>query len=124
MDLIDLSAEIHDRNVYDSAVERLRSLKVQLPTFGELAKAAGPSGGATVDLHNVDPDAPDPANLWRVHWYNAQDRRSVQAVPDYLVLPPELTGTPAKIVVALARNFPLIRAHKVLAPMPAWFHAS
>jgi cysteine synthase len=115
MDLIDLSAEIHDRNVYDSAVERLRSLKVQLPTFGELAKAAGPSGGATVDLHNVEPDAPDPANLWRVHWYNAQDRRSVQAVPDYLVLPPELTGTPAKIVVALARNFPLIRAHKVLA---------
>ncbi len=36
-------------------------------------------------------------------------------VPAHLVLPPELTGTPARIVVALADRFPMIGAHKVLA---------
>src|ERR687891_1132325 len=51
----------------------------------------------------------------RIHWYNSPDRRSVRSVPDYIVLPPELTGTPARIVVAFGRNFPMIRAHKVLA---------
>jgi cysteine synthase len=115
MDLIDLSAEIRNRKVYDAVVERLRSLQVRLPTFAELAEPNGRANTGTRDLHNVDPDAPEPANLWRVHWYNAADRRSVKSVPDYIVLPPELTGTPARIVVALGRNFPMIRAHKVLA---------
>ena len=36
-------------------------------------------------------------------------------MPDHLVLPPELTGVEAKIVVALGNRFPLIGAHKVLA---------
>ncbi|MGD0088689.1 MAG: site-2 protease family protein, partial [Planctomycetota bacterium] len=41
------------------------------------------------------PDAPDPRNLFRVHWYNGADRRSLVPVPSHLVLPPELTGVPA-----------------------------
>ncbi len=36
-------------------------------------------------------------------------------VPDHLVLPRDLTGVDARIVVALGDRFPLIRAHKVLA---------
>jgi cysteine synthase len=114
MELIDLSGDIHDRRVYDKVLERLRSLKVQLPTFAGLADPIGRSADA-IDLHNVDPDAPDPANLWRVHWYNAPDRRAAQAIPEYLDLPAELTATPARIVVALGRYFPMIQAHKVLA---------
>ena len=112
MQLIDLAAEISDRRAYDRVVDRLRAMKVRLPTFAALAD---PKGHALPDLHNIDPDAADPANLWRVHWYNGKDRRSVADVPDYIVLPPELTGTTARIVVALARHFPMIRAHKVLA---------
>jgi cysteine synthase len=115
MDLIDLSAEVRDSQAYDRVTDQLRSMKVKLPTFAALADPNTRAAQQAPDLHNIDPDAPDPANLWRVHWYNAPDRRSTQAVPDYLVLPPELTGTPARIVVALARNFPMIRAHKVLA---------
>jgi cysteine synthase len=115
MDLIDLSAEIRDSKVYDRVTDQLRSMKVKLPTFAGLADPRTRAAEQAPDLHNIDPDAPDPANLWRVHWYNAPYRRATQAVPDYLVLPPELTGTPARIVVALARNFPMIRAHKVLA---------
>jgi cysteine synthase len=36
-------------------------------------------------------------------------------VPEHVVLPPELTGVEARIVVALGNRFPLIGAHKVLA---------
>jgi cysteine synthase A len=36
-------------------------------------------------------------------------------VPEHVVLPPELTGVEARIVVALADRFPMIGAHKVLA---------
>src|SRR5262245_23447196 len=66
-------------------------------------------------LSQVDPDAPDPANLSRVHWFNEADRKSLGKIPGHLVLPPELTGVRAPIVVLLGRRFPMIGAHKVLA---------
>jgi cysteine synthase len=50
-----------------------------------------------------------------VHWYNDAGRRGRVDVPDHLVLPSELTGVAAPIVVALGANFPMIGAHKVLA---------
>ena len=83
-----------------------------LPTFAQLVQphGAGPDG-----LSDVDPDSADPANLFRVHWYNAADRRGLVDVPEHVELPPELTGVEARIVVALGNRFPMIRAHKVLA---------
>ena len=63
----------------------------------------------------VDPDAPDPLNLFRVHWFNGPDRRTVVDVPAHVVLPPSLTGVEAPIVVLLGDRFPMIRSHKVLA---------
>ena len=54
-------------------------------------------------------------NLFRVHWHNAADRVSHVDVPEHLVLPRELTGVDARIVVALGDRFLLIGAHKVLA---------
>ena len=56
-----------------------------------------------------------PLNLFRVHWYNASDRRGLVPVPDHVVLPESFTGVAAPIVVLLGNRFPLIRAHKVLA---------
>ena len=66
-------------------------------------------------LARVDPDAPDVANLWRVHWFNDPDRKSRLDVPMHVVLPPEVTGVKAPITVLIGCNFPMIRAHKVLA---------
>jgi len=63
----------------------------------------------------VDPNAAHPLNLFRVHWHNGADRRGQVAVPEHVVLPSELTGVDAKIVVALGDRFPMIGAHKVLA---------
>ena len=41
--------------------------------------------------------------------------RGIVAVPEHVVLPRELTGVDARIVVALGDRFPMIDAHKVLA---------
>ena len=54
-------------------------------------------------------------NLFRVHWHNGEDRRTLADVPEHIVLPEALTGVKARIVVALGNRFPMIRAHKVLA---------
>ena len=87
-----------------------RESGVRLPRISQLAN---PSTLKT-DMACVDPDAPDPRNLFRVHWFNGADRTSRAAVPEHIVLPPELTGVMATIIVALGNRFPLIRAHKVL----------
>jgi len=96
-----------------AAIERLRRIEGTLPTWTELAEST--ESAVTPDLSSVDPDAPDPGNLWRVHWYNDADRRSRASVPAHVVLPFELTGVRSPIVVLLGRRFPMIGAHKVLA---------
>jgi cysteine synthase len=96
-------------------VERFREAGIALPTFEQLAEPARIPDRIRDALAAVDPDAAHPLNLFRVHWYNAADRRSTVAVPEHVVLPRELTGVDARIVVALGDRFPMIGAHKVLA---------
>jgi cysteine synthase A len=107
--------EIVDRAVYDRTVARFREAKVVLPTFSELADPTTIAAQTRSALAAVDPDAAHAANLFRVHWYNDDTRRAVVDVPRYAVLPPELTGVEAKILVAFGDRFPMIGAHKVLA---------
>jgi cysteine synthase len=98
-----------------AAIERFRRLAVKLPTWSELAEPTQIDGETLAPLAQVDPDAADGVNLWRVHWFNGLDRKSLADVPGYLLLPPELTGVSAPIVVVLGCRFPMIGAHKVLA---------
>ncbi|MEW9837923.1 pyridoxal-phosphate dependent enzyme [Mesorhizobium marinum] len=107
-------AEVVDAAIRLSAVERTRTSRLVLPTFAELAGLAPFPARALERLEGVDPDSPDPANLWRVHWFNAADRRSRTGVPASVTLPPALTGVSAPIVVLLGSHFPMIGAHKVL----------
>jgi cysteine synthase len=104
-----------DPAALQSTVERLRELRVTLPTFAQLADPALIPAGIREELAAVGPDEPHPLNLFRVHWHNGADRRGLVDVPQHVVLPSELTGVEARIVVALGDRFPLIGAHKVLA---------
>ena len=115
MGTLDVVQDIDDRPTYDRAVQRFRERRIALPTFAELADPTLVPDAVRAGLATVGPDEAHPLNLFRVHWYNAADRKGTTDVPDHLVLPPELTGTPARIVVALADRFPMIGAHKVLA---------
>src|SRR4051812_1303230 len=99
----------------DTTVEFFRRRGTILPTFRELAHPADIEPRIRGRLAAVDPDSIHPLNLFRVHWYNAANRRDVVPVPEYLELPSTLTGVKARIVVVLADRFPLVQTHKVLA---------
>ena len=106
---------IVDQATYRRSVARFREADIRLPTFAELADPATIAPAVLESLNGVDPDAADPRNLFRVHWFNAADRRTQVDVPGYIELPSSLTGVPARIVLALGERFPMITAHKVLA---------
>jgi cysteine synthase len=99
----------------ERAVGRCREAGVALPTFAQLADPALIPGVIRDALEAVGPDEPHPLNLFRVHWHNDARRTGFVDVPEHVVLPPQLTGVEARIVVALGDRFPLIGAHKVLA---------
>jgi cysteine synthase len=108
------TVEVVDADVRRIAVERARSRGIALPTFAQLAGSAPMPQGILERLQSTDPDAADPLNLWRINWFNADDRRGRQDVPAHVVLPRSLTGVEAPIVVLLGSRFPMIGAHKVL----------
>ncbi len=110
-----LERELVDAGVYERTVGRFRQAGIVLPTFAQLADPDTIPPGIAAALAGVDPDAAHPLNLFRAHWFNGPDRRTRAAVPVHVVLPPELTGIPCRIVVALGDRFPMIRSHKVIA---------
>jgi cysteine synthase len=115
MKRLGIETHVVDRDVYKNSVVRFREAGICLPTFTQLAAPTRIPAGVHERLAAIDPDAPHPLNLFRVHWYNASDRRHLVPAPDHLVLPSSLTGVATPIVVALGNRFPMIRTHKVLA---------
>jgi cysteine synthase len=115
MKRLGIERHVVDQSVYNNSVARFRDAAIVLPTFAQLADPSTIPAAIQERLAAIDPDAPHPLNLFRVHWYNDDTRRARAAVPSHLVLPESLTGVKAQIVVALGNRFPMIRAHKVLA---------
>lgn len=111
----DLPARVDDPGARRRAVALLKDKGVRLPTFAELADPAKAPPEVRAALAGVDPDAADPANLHRVHWFNDSKRAGRVDVPVFVELPESFTGVKARIAVALGALFPMIRAHKVLA---------
>ena len=107
--------EVADRTVRRRAAGHLKEAGVRLPTFEELAEPEKAPRAVRDGLAGVDPDAPHPANLYRVNWLNDKVRTGRCPVPAFVELPEALTGVKARIVLALGALFPMIRAHKVLA---------
>ena len=110
-----LPDEIQDHSTYDRAVTHLRKFRVRLPQFSELVNAPQALSEVYTKLGELDADAPDPRNLFRVHWYNDHNRTGLAETPEFVRLPKALTGVDAQIIVALGDRFPMIGAHKVLA---------
>jgi cysteine synthase len=115
MTSLGLEHNVIDGQTYRRTLDWFRSAGIVLPTFAELAAPGGIPAAIRQRLGTIGPDQADPRNLFRVHWYNDRDRAGRAAGPVHVVLPSELTGVDAKIVVALGETFPMIRAHKVLA---------
>ncbi len=103
------------RNIVEKTAKYFKEKGVVLPTISELRNPHSISDEIKNKVLKLDKDAMDPANLFRVHWFNKRDHSQFLDVPEHIVLPSEFTGVEAKIIVNLGRYFPLITAHKVLA---------
>ena len=102
-------------NIVEKTAKYFKEKGVGLPTISELRNPHLISDAIKNKVLKLDKDAMDPANLFRVHWFNKRDHSQFLDVPEHIVLPSEFTGVEAKIIVNLGRYFPLITAHKVLA---------
>jgi len=110
-----LETAVVDAGVYERTLGRFREAGIRLPTFGELRDPKTIPASVKARLASVDADAPDPLNLFRVHWYNDAERRGFSDLPAYVEIPSELSGVKARIVLIVGNRFPMIHAHKVLA---------
>ncbi len=110
-----LETEVVDAAARDRAVARFRDAGIALPTFAQLADPTLAPPSVSARLAHIGADDADAANLFRVHWFNGADRTSRVDLPGHLVVPPELTGIDATIVLAFGNRFPMIGAHKVQA---------
>ena len=107
--------ELFDEQVLERTAKLLQESQVALPTFAQLAVPALIPSTIRQQLSSIGADDANPLNLFRVHWFNDATRTGLADAPEHLVLPRELTGVDAPIVVALGDRFPIIGAHKVLA---------
>ena len=108
---IENEGQISNATVLAATKASFNDAGIRLPLIRELAEPTL----LTQTFDDVDPDSPDPRNLFRMHWFNGANRITRTQVPEHIILPPELTGVAATIIVALGNRFPMIRAHKVLA---------
>jgi cysteine synthase len=111
-----LATDVVDETSLTNAVERFAERNIVLPTFAQLADPSTIPETARALLGEIDHNAADARNLWRVHWYNRlADQTRFAAVPEHVVIGPELSGVPSPIILAFGDRFPMITAHKVLA---------
>jgi cysteine synthase len=112
---VGIDTAIVDPITRDRAAAFLGKAGIELPKFTELADPRRSDEFRLRIASPIDPDRADPANLFRVHWYNDRARHGIDPVPAHLVFPTALTGVRAPIAMALGCFFPMIGAHKVLA---------
>ncbi|MCY3849861.1 MAG: pyridoxal-phosphate dependent enzyme [Acidimicrobiaceae bacterium] len=110
-----LLQSVVDTDSYKRSVQRFREADILLPTFAQLADPSTIPAGIRDALSGVGRNEAHPLNLFRVHWYNGWDSAGQVSVPEHVVLPSELTGVDARIVLVFGNRFPMIGAHKVLA---------
>ena len=110
-----LLQSVVDNDSYKRSLQRFREANILLPTFAQLADPSTIPPEIRSALNGVGRNEAHPLNLFRVHWYNGWDSAGQVEVPEHVVLPSELTGVDARIVLVFGNRFPMIGAHKVLA---------
>ncbi len=110
-----ITPDVHDAHVLQAALDHARSQHLVLPTFSELASPHSVAPDLQAAIRKAPSNRPDPLNLFRINWYNAEDGAGLLAQPQWIEIPPALSGVSARIVVVLGDSFPMIAAHKVLA---------
>ena len=111
MSKIDLT--IH-REILSKNVQKARENNVIIPTIAQMQNPETIPAPIQEKLRGVGLWDVNPLNLFRITWKNEAKESGglFQAVPNYIELPPELTGVPCRIVAMVGKWFPT-GCHKV-----------
>jgi cysteine synthase len=102
-----------DQRVLESTVAYCREKGITLPTFAMMQDPRKVPESVRRDLAGIGLWDVHPANLYRITWKNEpKEHGGLFGGVNHIVLPKELTGCPAKILVLVGRYFPT-GAHKV-----------
>ena len=109
--MIDLT--IH-RQALDRNIQKAREGGVVIPTFENMKHPETVPEPIRARLRGVGLWDVDPLNLFRITWKNEpmESGGLYRAVPNYIELPPALTGVPARIIALVGKWFPT-GCHKV-----------
>ena len=109
--MIDLT--IH-RQALDRNIQKARESGVVIPTFENMKHPETVPEPIRARLRGVGLWDVDPLNLFRITWKNEpmESGGLYRAVPNYIELPPALTGVPARIIALVGKWFPT-GCHKV-----------
>lgn len=107
-----LDLTIHSK-ILEKNIEFCRKKKISLPTFAMMKDPEKIPAAIKEQLKGIGLWDLHSANLFRISWNNEQKDSGGQFGPvNHFVLPPELTGCPANIIMLSGRWFPT-GAHKV-----------
>ena len=70
MSSLGLISKVENADIRARAIEQAKVHNVLLPTFTQLAEPWTAPQDIRQKLRDIDPDAADPANLFRMNWYN------------------------------------------------------
>ena len=76
-----LERSVVDAEVLKRTAWRFRQAGVVLPTIAQLTDPSTIPTAVWEKLRAVEPDAPHPLNLFRVHWFNDASRKGLADVP-------------------------------------------
>ena len=108
--MIDLTV---NESVLESAATVARERSIRIPTFQQMKNPELIPESIKTDLQGVGLWDLNPLNLFRITWKNEPTPQGGgYGGVNYMVLPPELTGIDAKIVMLVGKWFPT-GAHKV-----------
>jgi cysteine synthase len=97
----------------DSAARRAHERSIRIPTFQQMRNPSLIPESVKQELRSVGLWDLDPLNLYRITWHNEPTPSGGGYGPvNFIELPPELTGTPARILLLEGKWFPT-GAHKV-----------
>ncbi|MFW9996400.1 MAG: pyridoxal-phosphate dependent enzyme [Candidatus Odinarchaeota archaeon] len=103
-----------NEKVLERAVQRAREQNIIIPTFEEQKNPQLIPQAIKEELGDIGLWDVVPRNLFRITWHNEPKESGgrFSSIPNYIELPPELTGVEARIIVLIGKWFPT-GAHKV-----------
>ena len=109
--MIDLSI---NKQGLEHNIKKAKENGIIIPTIAQMQHPETIPGKIQDQLKNVGLWDVNPLNLFRITWKNEPKESGglFQAVPNYIELPPELTGVPCRIVAMVGKWFPT-GCHKV-----------